>query len=60
MEHRQLTSIKDLKVLQKAVDLAALVYSVTEKFPKSELYGIANQMRRSVVSISSNVAEGIK
>ena len=45
---------------RKAVDLAVLAYSITEKFPKSELYGITNQMRRSAVSISSNIAEGFK
>jgi len=56
----QLKSFRDLKVWQKAVDLAACVYSVTEKFPKSELYGITNQMRRAAVSISSNIAEGFK
>ena len=60
MENKQLRSFKDLIVWQKAVDLAVLVYSITEKFPKSELYGITNQMRRSVVSISSNIAEGFK
>ena len=60
MDNKQLKSFKDLTVWQKAVDLAALVYSVTEKFPKSELYGVTNQMRRSAVSISSNIAEGFK
>ncbi|MEK7110372.1 MAG: four helix bundle protein, partial [Patescibacteria group bacterium] len=40
MDNKQLKSFKDLTVWQKAVDLAALVYSVTEKFPKSELYGV--------------------
>ena len=60
MEKQQLKSFKNLTVWQKAVDLAALVYSVTEKFPKPELYGITNQMRRSAVSISSNIAEGFK
>ena len=37
-----------------------LAYSVGDKFPKAELYGITNQMRRSAVSISSNLAEGFK
>ncbi len=60
MENTKLKSFKDLMVWQKAVDLAVLVYSITEKFPKSELYGITNQMRRSAVSISSNIAEGFK
>ena len=60
MENKQLKSFKDLFVWQKAVDLATFAYSITEKFPRSELYGITNQMRRSAVSISSNIAEGFK
>jgi four helix bundle protein len=38
--------------------LAIKIYSVTEKFPKSEVYGIVSQMRRCAVSIPSNIAEG--
>ena len=51
-------SFKQLTVWQKARDLAVLIYKITESFPKSELYGLTNQMRRAVVSISSNIAEG--
>jgi len=50
-------SFKDLIVWQKARDLAVAVYRLTEQFPKSELYGLTSQMRRAVVSISSNIAE---
>ncbi len=53
-------SFKDLNVWQKSVDLAVFVYKITEKFPNSEIYGITNQMRRAVISISSNLAEGFK
>ena len=60
MESKQLKSFKDLLVWQKAADLATIIYRLTEKFPQSELYGLTNQMRRSAVSISSNVAEGFK
>lgn len=60
MENTQLKSFKDLIVWQKSSDLAVLVYLITEKFPRSELYGLTNQMRRSVVSTSSNIAEGFK
>jgi four helix bundle protein len=49
---------KKLNVWKKAVELSILVYEITESFPKSELYGLVNQMRRSVVSIPSNIAEG--
>lgn len=51
---------KDLKIWQKAADLATLVYKTTEKFLRSELYGLTSKMRRSAVSISSNIAEGFK
>ena len=47
-----------LKVWQKAIDLVVAVYRVTEHFPKEEMYGLINQMRRAAVSIASNIAEG--
>jgi four helix bundle protein len=50
-------SFKDLIVWQKARDLAVAIYKLTEQFPKSELYGLTSQMRRAVISISSNIAE---
>jgi four helix bundle protein len=49
---------KDLEVWKKAMDLAAQVYSLTARFPKDELYGLTSQIRRSAVSIPSNIAEG--
>ena len=49
---------KDLNVLQKSMDLVVAVYSVVKLLPKYETYGLADQMRRSVVSIPSNIAEG--
>lgn len=52
------SSFKDLRVWQDAVKLAVLVYSVTEKFPKHELYGLTGQIRRAAVSVASNIAEG--
>lgn len=50
-------SFKELIVWQKARDLAVAVYKLTGHFPRSELYGLTDQMRRAVVSISSNIAE---
>jgi four helix bundle protein len=47
-----------LRVWQAAVDLAAETYAVTASFPSEEKFGITNQMRRSAISVSSNVAEG--
>lgn len=43
---------------QKSMELVVEVYALTEKFPKSELYGLVMQMRRCSVSIPSNIAEG--
>ncbi|MDO8966508.1 MAG: four helix bundle protein [Algoriphagus sp.] len=49
---------KELKVWQKAIDLAVEVYQITEKLPKEERYGLISQINRCVVSIPSNIAEG--
>ena len=49
---------KDLIVWQKAMDLVELVYKATQSFPKEELYGLTNQVRRAAVSVPSNIAEG--
>lgn len=43
---------------QRAVQLAVSVYDLTEQFPKEEIYGLTSQMRRSAISIPSNIAEG--
>ncbi len=40
------------------MDLTAMVYQVTKKLPKEEMYSLTNQMRRAAVSIPSNIAEG--
>lgn len=54
----KVVSYKDLIVWQKGMDLAELVYQLTAGFPKAELYSLTDQMRRAVVSIVSNIAEG--
>jgi len=51
-------SFKDLKVWQSSYELALAVYEATKAFPKDELYGMVSQMRRSCVSVPSNIAEG--
>jgi hypothetical protein len=51
-------NLKELKIWQKAVELATEVYQLTAEFPKEEKYGLTSQIRRSVVSIPSNIAEG--
>ena len=49
---------KDLEVWKKSMDLVTKIYKLTRNFPKEELYGLSNQMRRAGVSIPSNIAEG--
>jgi len=51
-------SYKDLVVWQKSITLCTQVYKLCEKFPRSELYGLTDQMKRAAVSVSSNIAEG--
>jgi four helix bundle protein len=49
---------KNLDVWNRAMDLAAEVYSLTGQFPKDEVFGLVSQARRAAVSIPSNIAEG--
>ena len=51
-------SYRDLKVWQRAMDLAVLVYDLTRDFPKDEQFGLTSQARRASVSIAANIAEG--
>jgi len=51
-------NFKNIKAWQYADDLAVLVYSKTNSFPKEELYGITSQLRRAAVSVPTNIAEG--
>src|SRR5207248_9402465 len=51
-------SYRDLIVWQKGIALCVQVYKTCEAFPRSELYGLADQMKRAAVSIPSNIAEG--
>jgi four helix bundle protein len=49
---------RDLMVWQKAMQLTAAVYRLTQQFPREEQYGLTSQIRRAAVSIPSNIAEG--
>jgi|SRR6185369_14695190 len=49
---------RDLIVWKKAMELTVCIYSLTQSFPKQEIYGLSSQMRRASVSIASNIAEG--
>ena len=51
-------NFRDLNVWKRVVDLTKIIYSVTNKFHSEEKYGLSGQLRRAVVSISSNIAEG--
>lgn len=51
-------SYETLDAWQGAVELATVIYEITSTFPKEELFGITSQLRRAVISISSNIAEG--
>ena len=51
-------SYKELTVWQKSMSLVTSVYSVTGDFPRDEMYGLTSQVRRSAVSVPSNIAEG--
>ncbi len=51
-------SRKELNVWQKSYELCLKIYQITAKFPNEERYGLTSQIRRSVVSIPSNIAEG--
>ncbi len=57
-ESRKIKTFTDLFAWQEAHKLVLMVYSATKNFPKEEMFGLTNQMRRCTVSISSNIAEG--
>jgi len=52
------TGFEDLEVWQYSIALSKQIYQITGKFPREEIYGLTNQMRRCSVSIASNLAEG--
>ena len=49
---------RELIAWQKSMDLVEAVYRISKAFPKEEMYGLTNQVRRAAVSVPSNVAEG--
>ena len=58
MEYKKIKSFTDLEVWRKAHKLVICIYMETKTFPKEELFGLSSQLRRAVVSITSNIAEG--
>lgn len=55
---KKIKNFKDLKIWQEAVELVEEIYKITKEFPKREFFGIVNQVRRSAISVPSNIAEG--
>ena len=53
-----MNNFRKLNIWKDSIELATEIYNLTNQYPKSEMYGIISQIRRSVVSISSNIAEG--
>ena len=49
---------RDLQVYERSYAAARAIYKMTETFPKEEIYGITNQMRRAAISVPMNIAEG--
>ncbi len=57
-EKSPIKSYRDLEVWQQAMDLAVECYKLTQRFPKTEMFGIISQIRRSASSVPANIAEG--
>jgi four helix bundle protein len=56
--NKKIKSFTDLNAWKEAHKLVLMIYKVTKEFPKEEIFGLVSQMRRAVISISSNIAEG--
>src|SRR5271167_4356127 len=56
--HAKISSYKDLVVWKKSMALVTEVYAATARFPREESFGLTSQLRRSAVSVPSNIAEG--
>lgn len=54
----EIKSYKDLLIWQKGIEIVVLTYKLISNFPKDEIYALSNQIKRSSVSIPSNIAEG--
>ncbi len=54
----KIENFRDLDIWKLGMDIVIDIYKITSKFPKEETYGLTGQMRRAVISIPSNIAEG--
>jgi four helix bundle protein len=57
-QNKKIESFQDLKIWQRSIGLVGQIYKMTTKYPNDEKFGIVSQIRRSAVSIPSNIAEG--
>ncbi|MEN8124223.1 MAG: four helix bundle protein [Bacteroidota bacterium] len=53
-----INSYKELKIWQKGIELVEVIYKITVSFAQAEQYGLTSQIRRSSISVPSNIAEG--
>lgn len=60
MTEKKINRFQDLRIWKLGIEVVKDVYLLTEFFPKNELYGLTSQIRRSVISIPSNIAEGFR
>lgn len=58
MPGKEIKTFEDLEAWQIAHKFVLGIYQITKRFPKDELYGIVSQLRRAVLSITANIAEG--
>jgi four helix bundle protein len=54
----KIRSFRDLDVWKEGHKLVLEIYKITKNFPKEEMFGLSNQLKRAAVSITSNIAEG--
>ena len=54
----KIKSYKDLNIWKRSIGVVENIYKITKNFPKEEMYGLTSQLRRSAISIPSNIAEG--
>ena len=60
MENSKILNFYDLNTWKKAHELVIEIYNITKQFPREELYGIVNQLKRAASSITANLAEGFE
>ena len=58
MDTNKIKSFTDLRAWQEGHKTVLMIYDITKQFPKNEIFGLTNQLRRAIVSFTSNIAEG--